>query len=150
MQLTRADARQTALCYLFMGLPGVPSLMYLPKAFIVPGDGAATAQRIVDGMLTYRLIVLGALASVIGFLLLAWRLYELFEDVDRGQARLLVIFVVTSATLGAVDVVCLLTPLILQSGAGYLGAFPKAQLDAMNQWNWKLDGPPGRSAADRS
>ena len=131
MQLTRADARQTALCYLLMGLPGVPSLMYLPKAFIVRGDGAATAQRIIDATTTYRLIVLGALVSVIGFLVLAWRLYRLFEDVDPGQARLLVIFVVASATLGAVDVICLLTPLALQSGAAYLNAFTKPQLDAM-------------------
>lgn len=129
--MTRADARRTALFYLLMGLPGVPSLLYLPKAFVVSGDGAATAQRIADGMLTYRLIVLGALVSVIGFLLLAWSLYHLFEEVDREQARLLVIFVVVSATLGAVDVVCLLTPLALQSGSDYLGAFTKPQLDAM-------------------
>jgi len=136
--MTRADARRTALFYLLMGLPAVPSLMYLPNAFVVRGDGAATAQRIADGMLTYRLIVFGALVSVIGFLLLAWSLYHLFEDVDREQARLLVIFVVVSATLGALDVVCLLAPLALQSRADYLSAFTKPQLDAMTLGTFRI------------
>jgi hypothetical protein len=88
-----------------MSLPGVPALAYLPKSFVVSGDAAATAQRIASGETVYRLIVLGALVSMIFYVFLALKLYQLFEDVDRGQARLLVSFVMVSVALGLVDVI---------------------------------------------
>ena len=114
-----------------MGLPAVPALLYLPSAFIVAGDATATSQRITGGASLYRLIVLGDLVSAVGFLLLAWSLYHLFENVDRRQARLLVMFVVVSVALGLADVVVLSAPLLLQSGAGYLAVLGKAQLDSL-------------------
>jgi len=49
MHITRNAARQTTLMYLLMGLPAVPALLYLPSTFVVPGDAAATPQRIVAG-----------------------------------------------------------------------------------------------------
>ena len=131
MRITRKDARQTALLYLLMGLPGVPALAYLPKNFLVSGDATATALRIATGETIYRLIVFGALVSMIFFVCLALKLYQLFADVDRGQARLLVCFVMISVALGMVDLICLLTPLAIQNGASSLAAFSKAQLDAM-------------------
>ena len=131
MHLTRKDARQTAVLYLLMGLPGVPALAYLPKNFVVPGDAAATVQRIANGETVYRLIVLGALVSMVFFVFLALKLHRLFEDVDRRQAQLLVLFVMISVALGLVDVVCLLTPLAIQGRAASLGAFSKPQVDAM-------------------
>jgi hypothetical protein len=131
MAITRAVARQTTLMYLLMGLPAVPTLMYLPRAFVVSGDAAVTAQRITDGGSLYRLIVLGGLISAVGFLLLAWCLYHLFENVDRKQARLLVMFVLVSVALGVADVVVLSVPLLLQSGASYLAVLGKTQLDAL-------------------
>jgi hypothetical protein len=130
MHITRKDARQTALLYLLMGLPGVPALAYLPKNFVVSGDAAATAQRIANGEVLYRLIVLGALASMIFFVILALKLYGLFADVDRTQARLLVSFVMISVVFGMIDLICLLTPLAIQSGASF-AAFTKTQLDGM-------------------
>jgi hypothetical protein len=68
---------------------------------------------------------------MIFFVFLALKLYQLFEEVDRAQVRLLVSFVMISVALGLVDVIGLLTPLALQSGAGWLAAFSKTQLDAM-------------------
>ena len=65
--ISRADARQTAVLYLLMGLPGVPALMYLPGNFIVRGDAATTIQRIAEGAFMYRLIVLGYLSSMVFF-----------------------------------------------------------------------------------
>ncbi|HKW47422.1 MAG TPA: DUF4386 domain-containing protein [Gemmatimonadaceae bacterium] len=131
MLITRRDARQTALLYLLMGLPGVPALAYLPRNFVVSGDAAATAQRIASGETVYRLIILGALVSMVFFIFLGSKLYQLFEEVDRAQARLLVSFVLISVALGVVDVICLLTPLVIQSGASSLAAFSPTQLDAM-------------------
>jgi hypothetical protein len=131
MAITRAAARQTSLFYLMMGLPGPLVLLYLPRAFVVHGDAAATAQRIASNVATYRWLALADLVSPIGFVLLAWSLFNLFEDVDRKQARLLVSFVAVAATLGLVDAALLLVPVVLQSGSSYLAAFTKSQLDAL-------------------
>ena len=131
MAMTRAAARQTSLFYLMMGLPGPLVLLYLPRAFLVHGDAAATAQRIASNVVTYRWLVLADLVSPIGFVLLAWSLFNLFEDVDRKQARLLVSFVAVAATLGLIDAALLLVPLVLQNGASPLEAFTKPQLDAI-------------------
>jgi hypothetical protein len=114
-----------------MGLPAVLSLQYMPNAFIVPGDAAATAGRIADGMLTYRLLVLADLVSAIGFLFLAWTLYKLFSGVDKTLALLLVILVSVSAALGIASTVNMMAPLVLVSGADFLSVFTKAQLDAL-------------------
>jgi hypothetical protein len=138
MSISRSQARGTALLYLLMGLPGPLTLMYLPHSFVVSGDATATAQRMAEGMQTYRWLVLSDLISPIFFLLLAWNLYNLFEQVDRKQARLLVTFVAVSAVLGLVDAVVLMAPLELQSGAAFLSAFNKAQLDALTLGTFKL------------
>ena len=138
MAMTRATARQIALFYLLMALPGVPSLTYLPSTFVVTGDAAATAQRITESILTYRVIVLGALVSMVFYLILAWSLYHLFEEVDRKQARLLVIFVLVSVAMGVIDVTLLLAPLALQGSASSLSAFTKAQLDALTLGIFKV------------
>jgi uncharacterized protein DUF4386 len=129
--ITRADARRTAVLYLLMGLPGIPALMSLPDNFIVRGDPAATMQRITEGAFVYRLIVLGYLSSMIFFIVLGWKLYQLFERVDKRQAQLLVLFVLVSAAFALVDVVLLLTPLTVQASASSLAAFTKPQLDAL-------------------
>jgi hypothetical protein len=129
--ISRADARQTSVLYLLMALPGVPALISLPGNFIVRSDAAATAQRIADGAFTYRLIVLGYLSSMIFFIVLAWKLYQLFERVDKRQAQLLVLFVLVSAAFALVDVVLLLAPFTVQTNAGSLAAFTKPQLDAL-------------------
>lgn len=131
MGISRSTARQTLLFYVIMALPGPLVLMYLPKNFVVAGDATATAQRIADGMFTYRLLVLCDLVSPVGFLLLGWTLYHLFEKVDRRQAQLLVLFVVVNATMDLVDVGILLAPVVLQGRAAALSAFAKPQLDAL-------------------
>ena len=126
MSITRAAAARTLILYLLMGV-GVPALTYLPRAFIVSGDATATAQRIAENGLTYRLLVLGDLTSMIFFLRLAWSLYQMFEDVDREWARLLVLFVVVSVGLGLIEVVLLMAPFVIHALTG----FAKPQLDGL-------------------
>jgi uncharacterized membrane protein len=113
-----------------MSAAGAPTLIFLPK-FIVAGDPAATAQKIAAGEQTYRLLLLGDLVGSLLFVVLGWALYQLFEEVDKKQALLLLLFVLVSATLGVIDTALLSPPLILQSRAGFLSAFTPAQLDAL-------------------
>lgn len=107
------------------------NLMYVPSAFIVPGDATATARNIAAGELTYRIGIFSGLASSIIFLFLVLSLYNLLKDVDRKHARLMVMLVAVSVAIGVVNLLNQIAPLILLSGADFLSVFTKPQLDAL-------------------
>jgi len=130
MSSLQARARTAGAIYLTMSLVGAPALLFLPK-FVVPGDATATAQKIAAGEQVYRLLLLGELAGSVLFIVLGWSLYHLFEDVDRRQAMLLLLFVLASATLGLIDVALLSAPLAIHAGVGFLAVFSPSQLDAL-------------------
>jgi hypothetical protein len=114
-----------------MGLPGAFTLIYFPSIFLVPGDATATANRIAAAPGLYRLGVFADLMCGVFAVWLAMVLYDLFKDVDRGQARLMVGFVLAMVASGFVNTVVMAGPLVLTSGASYLSAFDKHQLDAL-------------------
>jgi hypothetical protein len=131
MNSPRATARFTGVLYILMGAPAYFNLMYVSPTFIVPGDAAATARNITAGELTWRLGVLSMLASTIFMILLVMSLYNLLKDVDRKQARLMVVLVAVMVTLGLANLINQIAPLILLSGADFLSVFTKPQLDAL-------------------
>jgi hypothetical protein len=147
MRSIRSKARVAGLLYLVMGIPGFFNLISIPAAFIVPGDATATARKITDGALTYRIGILSGLVSSIGFLFLALSLYSLFKDVDRTQARLLVSLVAVAVALGIANLVNQLAPLVLLSGADFLAVFTKPQLDALAMAFLRLHGNGNQLAA---
>ena len=114
-----------------MGLPGVYWLQVVPATFVIGQDPAATARRIEGGMFLFRLGLLSALLSNVGFLLLALNLYELFRDVDRRQARLLVALVSISVALAIANEVNAAAPLALLGGSHAFDSFTRPQLEAL-------------------
>ncbi len=130
----KTDARIAGALYLVMSAFGAPALLLIPN-YVIAGDAAATAQRIADGADTYRLLMLGGLISSILFIVLGWRLYHLFEEVDRNQSTLMLAIVVASGTLGIMDVGLLSPPLVLRAHPGVFAAFAAfstPQLDALS------------------
>ena len=136
----RSKARLAGVFYALMGSTGAFNVLYIPAAFVVPGDAAATARRITDSVLTYRIVVLSGLLSNIAFVLLVVTLYELFKDVDRTQGMLMVIFVTVAAAGGVVNLVNQIAPLVLLSGADFLSVFSGPQLDALALAFLRLNG----------
>ena len=134
----RRTTRVPGLFYLLMGLPSVFNLQYMPAAFIVSGDPAATAQKITSGTLLYRIGILSGLVANIGFLVLAWILYDVFRHVDRRQARLLVLFVSVSVAIGILNELTHYAPLVMLSGAHFLSAFDRPQLEALSYASLRL------------
>jgi hypothetical protein len=123
-------ARLAGALYVAMGLPGAFTLVYIPSVFVVPGDATATANRIAAAPGLYRFGVFADLMCGVFAVWLAMVLYDLFKDVDRGQARLMVGLVLGMVALGVANTVVMAAPLVLTSGASYLSAFDKHQLDA--------------------
>jgi hypothetical protein len=91
MNSTKARARQAGVLYLLLAMTGSVNDIYVPRAFVVPGDATATARNITSAELTYRIGILAGLVSHILFLLLVSSLYHLLKYADRKQARLMVI-----------------------------------------------------------
>ena len=124
-------ARSIGLLYLLMGLPAPFNLIYIPTTFIARGDAAATARNITAHELTYRFGILSGLFSSVAFIFVVLSLYNLFRDVDRKHARLMVALVLVTVTLGIANLANEAAPLVLLGGRGYLTAFTRPQLEAL-------------------
>jgi hypothetical protein len=110
--ITTRSLRVIGLFYLMMGVPGAFNLQYPALAFIVPGNAAATAQKILQHELRYRITVFTGLVAAVGFLLLASSLFDLFRHVDEAQARLLVMFVIAASAITVASLPLQIAPLI--------------------------------------
>jgi hypothetical protein len=138
MDSRKQTARLAGALYLLASLPAAFALIYVPSVFLVNGDAAATASRIAASPGLYRFGVFAELVSGALNVCMAMVMYELFKDVDRRQARLLVGFVFGMVMIGAIGTVLLAGPLVMTSGAKYLAVFDKQQLDALTQGFWGL------------
>jgi hypothetical protein len=124
-------ARSTGVLYLLSALPAAFSIVYVPAAFVVAGDAAATARRISDAEQVYRIGILSGLVSQIFWILLVVSLYSLLKDVNKKLAVLMLVSAMVIVPIGFVDLTVQVAPLIVLSGADYLSAFTKPQLDAL-------------------
>lgn len=130
MRSRKQTARLAGVLYAVMGFAGAFSIAYIPKAFVVRGDAAATVNNIVSSPLLYRFGIVADLVNQVGFILLALVLYELFKDVNRRHARLLVALVLVQVAMTSAILITQIAPLVLLSGADYLSVFERPQLDA--------------------
>src|SRR5262249_26076244 len=131
MNATRSVTRLPGLLYWLLGVPGALSLQWVPATFYVPGNAAATAARITGAVTAYRYGVLFDLLCNVVYLILAWGLSDVFKSGDRKLARLLVLFVTVSVAIGFATELVQIAPLVVLSGASYLAAFTKPQLEAL-------------------
>ena len=131
MSASPRTARSIGWLYLSMVLPAPFNLVYIPSRFIVSGDAAATAANINASELTFRFGILSGLITNALFIALAVALYGWLKDVDRVQARLLLMFAAVGAILGLGNLLNEIAPLILLSGANYLAPFSRTQLESL-------------------
>lgn len=132
-------AHQAGVVYFVFMIIAIIDNFMLPS-FVVQGDAAATAQNIAVMEFTYRISLLGSFATQIIFIFLVAILYKLFKDVDKHQARLMVLLVITCVAFSIANLVNKLAPLVILKGSDYLSAFTKPQLDAMTLGFLKLKG----------
>ena len=131
MTSRRHTARLAGALYLAMGLFAAIGLVYFPGRFVVQGDAAATAARIVSAPLLYRLWPATDLVAGVFAIYLAMALYQLFKDVDRNQARVLVAMVLVQVPMWFALALTHLAPLVLLNGSSYWSGFDRAQLEAL-------------------
>ncbi len=131
MNSTKKQARVAGLWYLLLGLTAPVGLIYVPGKVIVSGNPAATIDNLRASESLVRLGIGSELFhQVIGvFLVLA--LYRLFKAVNEKYAVLLVVFSLLGLPIVFLNVLNDIAALVLVSGADFLSAFDKRQLDAL-------------------
>jgi hypothetical protein len=130
MDSMKTKARRAGLLYLVFSIAAVFGEFFVPS-LIVSGDATATARNIGAAEFTYRFGILTGLVTNILFLLVVLSLYDLLKDVAVKPARLMVALVAVGVTVSLANLIVRFAPLVLLSGAGYLSAFTKPQLDAL-------------------
>lgn len=127
---TKKTARIAGLLYLLVALTGGFSMLYVPS-LIVPGDVAATANNLAAHESVFRLGIVSGLACQVVFLFLALVLYQLFRQVNHTHAAVMVVLVVAAVPVAFVNMLNQLAALRVLTGADYLAAFGREQMNAL-------------------
>ena len=127
----KRQARVAGILYLLMSVATVVSFSYVPTWTMVGTDAAATANKIANTQMLYRIGVVSDLVAQILFVFLVLTLHQLFEGVNKRHAALMVALVLVQVPMAFANMLLGIAPLILLSGADYLSVFEKRQLDAL-------------------
>lgn len=131
MESVRKRARTAGILYLVLGITGAFFLQIVPRALIVRGNAAATAEQLVTQEWLFRLGLAAEIVSAVTFIFTALALYGLFRNVHQGRAALMVILVLLSVPISLVNVVSEVAAFTLARAPDYLAAVGKEQLDAL-------------------
>jgi Domain of unknown function (DUF4386) len=124
---------------LLEGVTSVFGQLIVPGMFVVTGDAAATASKILEQETIFRLGLTSALLAVAFHLAQTVVFYVLFRPVSRVFALLLAAFALVAIALQAVSILFQLAPLVVLGGRD-LSALGKEQLDALALMFLKLRG----------
>ena len=141
MNSTRKTARLAGFLYLLVGITAPIGLVYVPGKLIVPEDATATADRVRAAGSLLRIGIASELFHQVVGIFLVLVLYRLFKAVNEKHAVLLVILgALVSVPIVFLNVLNEIAALILVSGADFLSAFDKRQLDALAYMSLRLHG----------
>ena len=130
MNTRNYQARVAGFLYLLMSATSTFAFSTVPS-WSTNGRGLQqVAERIAAAPFHYRIGVVCDLASQVFFVALVVVLYELFNGVNKRLALLMVALVLAQVPMAFANLLLGAAPLALQSGADYLSAFSKDQLDA--------------------
>ena len=127
----KKTARIAGALYFLACIPAPFSLLYIPRALIVPGNATATASKILASESMFRLGIAGELISSVAFIFVVLALYRLFQGVDKRQASLMVTLFVVSVPISFLNALNNIAALILLRGADFLSVFTRPQLDVL-------------------
>src|SRR6266480_4303353 len=140
MNSTKKQARVAGLLYLLASIIGFFCLAYVPGKLIVSGDATATANRIRASEILLRFGIASELIAFTIFIFVVLALYRLFKTVSEKHAVALAILLLISIPISLLNVLNEIAALILVSGADFLSAFEKGQLDVLAYLFLRLHG----------
>ena len=133
-------ARLAGLLYGMMGLTGAFTLIVLPRLLAARGAGVGSSIAANAGL--YRFGILVDLSTSVFAIWMAVILCEMFQDVHRLQARLMVGFAFGMAAAGLVGTLALAAPLaaplVVSSDAGRAARLDAVERDAFAALLWSI------------
>ncbi len=128
----RKVIRAAGFLYLLMAFTAPIGIMYVPNKLIVSGDATATADHIRASESLIRIGIGSELIYPVIAVFLVLALYRLFKPVNENHAKLLVVLgALVPGPIAFLNVLNEIAALILVSGADFLSAFQKSQLEAL-------------------
>lgn len=125
-------ARVAGFLYLCLVLLGPLRLIWIPTHLIVDGNAAATAANLTAHETLFRVGIAGDLVGGTLLIFFALALHDLFKDVDRGLAALVVILGgLMPAAFYFFNVLNDVAAVMLIRGADFLPVFDQPQRDAL-------------------
>ncbi len=115
--------------YLIIFFAAIFANFIVLQGMVVDGDAAATVANISDNPGMFRFGLIAFLVVFIADVLVAWALWILFKGVNRELSRLAAWMRVVYTVFLGVALIFFFTVLQLLSGASWLGAFDKGQID---------------------
>jgi hypothetical protein len=140
MNSTKKKARVAGLLYLLASIIGFFCLAYVPGKLIVSGDATATANRIRASETLLRLGIASELIAFTIFIFVVLALYRLFKAVSEKHAVAMATLLLISIPISLLNLLNEIAALVLVSGASFLSAFEKGQLDALAYMFLRLHG----------
>jgi hypothetical protein len=124
-------ARLAGVLYLVIIVAGIFAQMFVRSSLIVPGDASATAQNIIASEGLLRLSIAGDLVMIMSDIAIGLIFYVLLKPVNNTLALLATFFRLAQATALGINLLNLFLGIKLLGGAGFMGAFSQAQLNAL-------------------
>ena len=131
MNSPRSTARIAGALYLLSAVAAGVPLIYVPSALIVPGDAAATANKILASEMVFRVCIVSELVGAVIFIFLVRALYRLLHEVNKTHASLMVTLVLISVPITFLNVLNEIAALTLLHGDQLGSALDTPQRDAL-------------------
>jgi Domain of unknown function (DUF4386) len=131
MNSSKNTARLAGLLWFLSGVAGGFGLVYVRSKVIVPGDAAATAGNIAASEFLFRAAIVSTLFSQVFMFFFGLTLYQLFREVHKALATVLLTSVMMTVAIAVVNVLNNFGALLVLSRADYLKAFTPEQLNAV-------------------
>lgn len=134
----RKTARMAGLLYLGLAITGSFGIIYIPSKFFAEGNSSAIANRIIDNEMLFRIGLANNLISLTIFIFLVLALRQLLEKVNKNHALLMVTLVVVSVSIGCLNMLNLIAPLLILDDVDFLAGFEQGQLNTLVSFFLKL------------
>jgi hypothetical protein len=131
MNSIKKIARTAGVLYLAIFLIYPLSTLIGRATILVPGDAAATAENLVANEGLFRLGMAGQSVVILIEIVMAAILYVILRPVNRSISLAAAFARMSEGVIMAANLLTSILALFVISGAGYLAAFEREQLDAL-------------------
>jgi hypothetical protein len=126
-------ARTAGGLYLLLAMASIFGLVYVPSKLVVPQDIQATLQNITASPMMFRYGIISNLIYLVVFVFLVLAFYNLFKEVHRQYALLMVALVLVAVPVAFLNELNKFAVLVLLGREGSLKSFDSGNLQAMMQ-----------------